>query len=60
MRRTSRGLRRAGLALAAALLLTSCGAVDALRPDPTWVPKPEGPPPMPPRPHCLASRLYRR
>lgn len=45
MRRTSRRLRRACAALAAAVLLTGCGAVDALRPDPTWVPKPEGPPP---------------
>lgn len=41
MRRTFRGL----LALVTALLLAGCGAVDALRPDPTWVPKPEGPPP---------------
>ena len=46
MRRTSRGVPgRACAALAATVLLTSCGAVDALRPDPTWVPKPEGPPP---------------
>ena len=41
MRRT----RRAALALAASLLLAGCGAAEALRPDPTWVPKPEGPPP---------------
>ena len=41
MRRTSRGL----LALATALLLSGCSAAEALRPDPTWVPKPEGPPP---------------
>jgi glucose/arabinose dehydrogenase len=33
------------LALLAAVLLGGCGAADALRPDPTWVPKPEGPPP---------------
>lgn len=46
MRRTSRGrLGRACAALAATVLLTGCGAVDALRPDPTWVPKAEGPPP---------------
>lgn len=36
MRRTFRRL----LALVTALLLAGCGAVDALRPDPTWVPKP--------------------
>jgi glucose/arabinose dehydrogenase len=42
MRRTWRAL----VAVLALLLLTSCGAaVDALRPDPTWVPQPEGPPP---------------
>lgn len=41
MRRTTRVV----LALLAALLLSACGVVDALRPDPTWVPKPEGPPP---------------
>jgi glucose/arabinose dehydrogenase len=41
MRRTPRAL----VALAAVLMLGGCGAVDALRPDPTWVPKPEGPPP---------------
>jgi glucose/arabinose dehydrogenase len=42
MRRTTRGL----LAAATALLLTGCGGVaDALRPDPTWVPQAEGPPP---------------
>ena len=41
MRRTSRGL----LALATAVLLSGCGAAEALRPDPTWVPKPQGPPP---------------
>lgn len=41
MRRTSRGV----LAVLTALLLTGCGAAEALRPDPTWVPKPEGPPP---------------
>jgi glucose/arabinose dehydrogenase len=41
VRRTSRAL----LALATALLVGGCGAADALRPDPTWVPKPEGPPP---------------
>ena len=41
MRRTTRGL----LAAATALLLTGCGAADALRPDPTWVPQAEGPPP---------------
>jgi glucose/arabinose dehydrogenase len=46
MRRTSRGLLgRACATLAATVLLTGCGAVDALRPDPTWVPKAEGPPP---------------
>ncbi|MFL6127785.1 MAG: PQQ-dependent sugar dehydrogenase [Mycobacteriales bacterium] len=46
MSRTPRGLLgRACAALAAAVLLTGCGAADALRPDPTWVPKPEGPPP---------------
>ena len=43
---TSRGrLSRACAALAAAALLSGCGVADALRPDPTWVPKPEGPPP---------------
>lgn len=41
MRRTTRGL----LAAATALLLTGCGVADALRPDPTWVPQAEGPPP---------------
>jgi glucose/arabinose dehydrogenase len=49
MRRTPRGLRRslgrACAALTATALLAGCGAVEALRPDPTWVPKPEGPPP---------------
>ena len=46
MGRTSRGLlARACAALAATALVAGCGAVDALRPDPTWVPKPEGPPP---------------
>jgi glucose/arabinose dehydrogenase len=46
MGRTSRGLlARACAALVAGALLAGCGAVDALRPDPTWVPKPEGPPP---------------
>ncbi len=40
------------LAVAASLLLTGCGVAEALRPDPTWVPKPEGPPPadLPPEP----------
>jgi glucose/arabinose dehydrogenase len=41
MRRTARAL----VALAATLLLGGCGAAEALRPDPTWVPRPEGPPP---------------
>jgi glucose/arabinose dehydrogenase len=42
MRRTGRAL----VAVLALLLLTSCSAAaDALRPDPTWVPQPEGPPP---------------
>jgi glucose/arabinose dehydrogenase len=41
MGRTARGL----LALATAALLSGCGAAEALRPDPTWVPKPQGPPP---------------
>ena len=50
MRRTSRAqpirrTTRALLALAAALLVGGCGVAEALRPDPTWVPKPEGPPP---------------
>jgi glucose/arabinose dehydrogenase len=46
MGRTSRGLlARACATLAATALLAGCGVVDALRPDPTWVPKPEGPPP---------------
>lgn len=46
MGRTTRGLlTRACAVLAAGALLAGCGAVDALRPDPTWVPKPEGPPP---------------
>ena len=40
-----RSVRRAAAALAACLLLAGCGAAEALRPDPTWVPKPEGPPP---------------
>jgi glucose/arabinose dehydrogenase len=40
-----RRLPRAIAALAAAVLLTGCSAADALRPEPTWVPKPEGPPP---------------
>ena len=40
------GGRRLAAAFAACLVLTGCGAAaDALRPDPTWVPKPEGPPP---------------
>ncbi|HEX6756056.1 MAG TPA: PQQ-dependent sugar dehydrogenase [Mycobacteriales bacterium] len=37
--------RRTAAALAACLLLAGCGVAEALRPDPTWVPKPEGPPP---------------
>jgi glucose/arabinose dehydrogenase len=42
MRRTGRAL----IAVLALLLLTSCAAAaDALRPDPTWVPQPQGPPP---------------
>jgi glucose/arabinose dehydrogenase len=42
MRRTWRAL----VAVLALVLLTSCSAAaDALRPDPTWVPQPEGPPP---------------
>lgn len=41
MRRTSRAL----LALATAVALSGCGAADALRPEPDWVPKAEGPPP---------------
>ena len=49
MRRSPRGRRgrlgRACTVLAAAALVAGCGAVDALQPDPTWVPKPEGPPP---------------
>ena len=46
MRRTSPGLLgRACAVLAATVLLAGCGVADALRPDPTWVPKPEGPPP---------------
>jgi glucose/arabinose dehydrogenase len=37
---------RALVAVLALLLLTGCSAAaDALRPDPTWVPQPEGPPP---------------
>ena len=37
---------RALLAVLAVLLLSGCSAAaDALRPDPTWVPQPEGPPP---------------
>ena len=42
MRRTWRAL----VAVLALVLLTGCSAAaDALRPDPTWVPQPEGPPP---------------
>jgi glucose/arabinose dehydrogenase len=51
--------RRAAAALAACLMLAGCGAADALRPDPTWVPKPEGPPPadlpQPDRPRAQPS-----
>src|SRR3954447_877734 len=37
---------RALVAVLTLLLLTGCSAAaDALRPDPTWVPQPEGPPP---------------
>jgi glucose/arabinose dehydrogenase len=37
---------RALVAVLVLLLLTGCSAAaDALRPDPTWVPQPEGPPP---------------
>jgi glucose/arabinose dehydrogenase len=42
MRRTLRGL----LAALFVVLLTGCsGVADAIRPDPTWVPQAEGPPP---------------
>ena len=47
------------------LLLTGCGAAaDALRPDPTWVPQPEGPPPAdlpqpPSRPGARRPRARR-
>ncbi|HYT10722.1 MAG TPA: PQQ-dependent sugar dehydrogenase, partial [Mycobacteriales bacterium] len=45
MRRAAGLAARAVLALATTLLLGGCGAAAALRSDPTWVPKPEGPPP---------------
>lgn len=46
MRRLRAGGRRVAAVLAACLLLSGCGAAaDALRPEPTWRPKPEGPPP---------------
>lgn len=41
-----RRIWRALAVVAALLLLSGCSAAaDALRPDPTWVPQPEGPPP---------------
>jgi len=48
MRRRAAGrVGRAVVAALATVALAGCGAVDALagRPQPTWVPKPEGPPP---------------